>query len=151
MLCISYKCINVVFSLLRGYFSSGAVTLLNCGSKNWMQYFISVVLNWGSSCLSEDIWPSLETFLTVRTWRGFRRVLGCHGYLVDRGQVWNLTSPNAQKSLHHKELSDLMCQLCWSGETLLYINAHSEPTEPFYFKVRTEHFPNSYSFCYSFS
>lgn len=151
MLCISYKCINVIISLLRGYFSSGAVTLLNCGSKNWMQYFISVVLHWGWSCLSEDIWPSLEAFLIVRTWTGFRRVFGCRGYPVGRGQVWNSTSSNAQKSLHRKELSDPMCQFCWSGETLLYINVHLGPIEPFYFKVRTEHFLNGNSFCYSFS
>ena len=150
MLCISYKCINVIIALLRGYFSSGAVTLLNCDSKNWKQYFILVVLNWRWSCLSEDIWPSLEAFLIVRTWRGFRRVYGCHAYLVGRGQGWNLTSSNAQKRLHHKKLSNPMCQLGWSWETPLYINVHLEPIEPFYFKVRTGHFLTAIHFATHF-
>lgn len=50
MLCMLYmfnKCFNVIIALFRGYFSSLVVTFLKCDSKNWIELFISVVLNLG--------------------------------------------------------------------------------------------------------
>lgn len=147
----SYKCINVIIALLRGYFSSGAVNSLKLWFQNWKQYFMSVVLNWGWPCLSEDIWPeSGGIFDSQDLERGseeYKIAIGIY-WVEDRDERDILQC--MRRASTTKELSNPMCQLCWSWETPLYINVHLEPIEPFYFKVRTGHFLNSISFCYSF-